>query len=506
MSQLLALHVVGKIQKIYEQRNFATFSLCLHRGFTLLSTIVNDRLAANFEFRTANVINELKVINRCCLVTALVTCFVVSQSALAKNIAIAKGDYQQRLEGFWLGQSIANWTGLITEMDKIGTPETMPFYTDEDWGKPDLKAMWGEYVPHASTINFFFEQQGTPWGADDDTDIEYMYLHLLHQHNTSKLTAAQIRHGWLKHIYSETDAPLYKKFPDSEASKENFLWVANERARILMEQGMLPPHTGTPENNPYYNMIDAQLTTEIFGLLAPTRPDIALDIADLPISTTASHEAKSISQFYVVMHALASSVDSGQTLKQQSQWLADEARGYLPEDSFPAKMYDFIKSQYLQNPDSQQWEVLRDVVFLRYQQQGQDGYQYQQPYDAGINFAASLISWFYGEGDIVRTIQIGSLVGWDSDNPTATWGGLLGFMLGKEGVSKAFNQPNLSDTYWIHRTRRNFPDYTPDLEGEDNLAKMAKRGLDVIDKVVVEQMQGQLSQSGQTWTIPAQAK
>lgn len=448
--------------------------------------------------------NQLRPINRLYLKSALLICLTIAPISWAQSVVIAKKEYQQRLEGFWLGQSIANWTGLITEMDKVGTPETMPFYTDEDWEKPDLKAMWGEYVPHASTINFYFEHQGQPWGADDDTDIEYMYLHLLQQHNTSKLTATQIRDGWLKHIYSETDAPLYKKFPASEGIKENFLWVANERARILMEQGMLPPYTGEPANNPFYNMIDAQLTTEIFGLLAPTRPDIALDIADLPISTSASHEAKSIAQFYVVMHALASSVDTSQSLKQQSQWLAEQARHYLPDNTFPAKMYDFIKTQYLQNSDSQQWEALRDAVFVRYQQQSHDDYKYQQPYDAGINFAASLISWFYGEGDIVRTIKIGSLVGWDSDNPTATWGGLLGFMLGKEGVNKAFNQPNLSDTYWIHRTRRNFPDYTPELMGEDTLNNMAIRGLEIIDKVVVEQMQGQVSQNEQSWVIPQQ--
>ena len=30
-----------------------------------------------------------------------------------------KKEYKNKLEGFWLGQSIANWTGIITEMDKI---------------------------------------------------------------------------------------------------------------------------------------------------------------------------------------------------------------------------------------------------------------------------------------------------------------------------------------------------------------------------------------------------
>jgi len=51
----------------------------------------------------------------------------------AKYIAVSRKDYQEKLHGFWLGQSIANWTGLVTEMDKVGTPATMPFYTDEDW-------------------------------------------------------------------------------------------------------------------------------------------------------------------------------------------------------------------------------------------------------------------------------------------------------------------------------------------------------------------------------------
>ena len=35
-------------------------------------------------------------------------------------IKISKENYKKQLYGFWLGQCIANWTGLITEMDKIG--------------------------------------------------------------------------------------------------------------------------------------------------------------------------------------------------------------------------------------------------------------------------------------------------------------------------------------------------------------------------------------------------
>lgn len=441
------------------------------------------------------------------LLTILISLVGCSQSTPSADkdrpvMSISRAEYNEKLQGFWLGQNIANWTGLITEMDKVGTPETMPFYTDDDWGKPDLKAMWGEYVPHASHIKFYFQEQGQPWGSDDDTDIEYIYSFLHDQHRVSKLSAEQIRNGWLKHIYSETDAPLFQKFPDSQPQKENFLWVSNERARILMEQGMSPPETSDPANNSNSLMIDAQLTTELFGLLAPARADIAVDIALLPIRTTATLDAQWISQFYVAMHALASRVDSSISLKRQTQWLAEQAKGQLPTDSSAAKIYEFVKNQYLNNPDKDDWESTRDAVYQRYQLSAMDGYTYHQPFDAGINFAASLVSLFYGEGDIKRTVQIGTLAGWDSDNPTATWGGLLGFMLGKQGVETAFNQTNLSNTYSIHRTRRNFPDQSPNQLGEDTFANMAARDLRTIDRVVVELMQGTVNTETNRWIIP----
>ena len=39
---------------------------------------------------------------------------------------------------------------------------------------------------------------------------------------------------------------------------------------------------------------------------------------------------------------------------------------------------------------------------------------------SGINFAASIVSLLYGEGDYQETVKIATLAGWDSDNPAAT--------------------------------------------------------------------------------------
>jgi len=403
------------------------------------------------------------------------------------DFVISRTDYINKLEGFWLAQCIANMTGLVTEMDKIGNIgeiKTGEFYTRDDWGKPDLPSIFNPEPSNLSpTIDFVFEQDGV-WPADDDTDIEYMYQELLYVNKTSLLTGEQIRDGWIKHIRSE---------------EENFLWVSNQRAFDLMKQDIIPPETSNPDINPDYDMIDAQLTTEIFGLYAPSRPDMAIKMAKLPIQTTARYNAQWISEFYVSMHSLASSIDKEKTIKENLMWMADKSRKILPEDSYSAKMYDYVKSEYL---TGMEWESIRDNIYQRYQVEGKDGYDLTSRniycngcFAAGINFAASLVSLFCGEGDLIETIKIGSLAGWDSDNPTATWGGLLGFMIGKDGVEKIFNRTFL-DKYNIHRTRQNFR------REIDDFSNMAEKGILIIDRVILEELKGGVDLQNNLWYIP----
>ena len=225
---------------------------------------------------------------------------------------ILRSAYTNQLYGFWLGQSIANWTGLVTEMDKIGNIgeiRTGNFYTRDDWGKPDQPSIWGAGIPSdlSPTIDFVFRDTNEIWGADDDTDIEYMYQHLMFINQTSFLTPVQIRDGWLKHI---------------KQNEENYLWVSNQKAYDLMLEGVLPPETGNPEKNEHHEMIDAQLTTEIFGLFSPARSDVATRIAHLPIQTTAREESEDISRFYVTMYSLASFLKEELPMKDKINWMS----------------------------------------------------------------------------------------------------------------------------------------------------------------------------------------
>jgi len=393
----------------------------------------------------------------------LIIALLLTACSRSSELELNRTDYQDRMRAFWLSQSIANWTGLQTEGDRT----SIPYYTDEDWENLD-----------------FVLDQGI-WSADDDTDIEYIYQHALETYETEILTPEQIREQWLEHIDGE------------------YIWVSNESAYYLMlEDDLLPPQTSAPENNPNWEQIDAQLTTEIFGLFAPGRPDVALAMSELPVQVTARGDAELAARFYIIMHSLAATAiedisdenGDGAPYDDQVFWLAKQARAQTPDASYIAGMYDWVLNEYNNNPDKDNWEATRDAFHQTYVEGGADGYQFTNWYDSGSNFGLSMISLMYGKGDLLRTVQIGTLAGMDSDNPTATWGGLLGFLYGYDGVQQAYDEYDFNDTYWIGRTRVNFdPDW-------DTFSALGERGVGIIDRVVVEQMSGSIKDD--TWLIP----
>ena len=401
---------------------------------------------------------------------------------------IDRQDYLNKLEGFWLGQSIANWTGLITEMDKIGNVgeiKTGNFYTRENWNKNDEPNIWSPNSEY-ETIDFVLRNKNEIWGSDDDTDIEYMYQELLFQSNETVLSPKDIRDGWLKHMKIE---------------EENFLWVSNQKAFDLMNQGFLPPETSNPKFNEHFDMIDAQLTTEIFGLLSPTNYKYALKMSNLPVRTTSRGDAALISEFYIIIHSLASTINKSNPIDKELIKISDLASDVLDKNSYSFKMYDYVKKKF---ESGIKWEQTRDSIYNRYQVNQMDGYDITSRelycngcFASGINFASSLVSYFYGKGDFKETIKIASLSGWDSDNPASTWGGLLGFIHGKTKIENIFNKP-LSNKYNIHRTRQNFEN-----NGLDNFKNMSKKGLSIIDNVVLK-TGGFIDLDENSWYIPKQ--
>lgn len=365
---------------------------------------------------------------------------------------VSRAEYGDRLRAMWLGECIANWTGLRTEGHRPGPV----FFTDADWGQDFL----GAPLDYVLTQN--------PWWADDDTDIEYVYLHLLATQGGTSLSTQQIADGWTQHI-------------------NRFIWVSNASARAQIGRGVLPPVTGMGVANVNRLMIDAQLTTEFFGAMCPGMAERGLEVADLPIRTTASGYAAHASQFYVVLYALAPFAPTELSGREKAIWLYERARAYLPSTSKSADICDFVYADFLANPDSNNWERTRDLVYQRYQGTAwMYGFQYRAWYESSVNFASGVMALLYGECDFRKTVRIGTLSGWDSDNATATLGGMIGLMQGYTALTANFPGVNFSDRFWILRTRDALPDYLPgDAAAEDTLTLMANRMLDITEREIV---------------------
>src|SRR5436309_2132409 len=91
---------------------------------------------------------------------AFLTAILAPSAAAQTARAINRDVYLDRLHAMWLGEVIANWTGLQTEGARIEPP----FFTDADWGTTPPG------FPHP--LGFIADLD--PWPADDNTDVEYV--------------------------------------------------------------------------------------------------------------------------------------------------------------------------------------------------------------------------------------------------------------------------------------------------------------------------------------------
>src|SRR5262245_60871292 len=137
-----------------------------------------------------------------------------------------------------------------------------------------------------------------------------------------------------------------------------------------------------PVANDYWAFIDAQLTTEFYGALCPGMPDAALKYADLPIRTTAAGFSAHAAPFYIILYSLALQAPANLSGRDRALWLVDQARRWLPDSSKSADIVDFVRADFLANPDLDNWELSRDRIADRYMlNAGANGFQYRAWYE-----------------------------------------------------------------------------------------------------------------------------
>ncbi|MGH2592649.1 MAG: ADP-ribosylglycohydrolase family protein, partial [Anaerolineae bacterium] len=246
----------------------------------------------------------LKILCVNLLIALLVTACTPAPASSGTILHLPADVYFDKVHGAWQAIMVANHTGLVHEGKYLDEPSP------------------------ADSIELVLLDQ---WSTDDDTAIEWVDLHILETHGLDP-AYTHIRDEWVDHLNHD-------------------IWVSTLKARQLMDEGILPPDTGSAALNPEgVWSIDAQLETELFGLIAPGLPDQAGRRAMYFARVTNSGPAVEASAFYARMYALAFFESDVPTLVATTQT-------YFPPDATVNQIVDNVVTWHGRFPDD--WRQTR---------------------------------------------------------------------------------------------------------------------------------------------------
>ena len=354
----------------------------------------------------------------------ILACFVVCSfgAPAGAQRTITADELLDRMRGMWLGQLIGNMAGRGTE-GRYSSSEPDP----------------NESVPW---------QIKQIWEADDDTDIEYLAVHVLQTYGFD-CNSYELGEQWLDHV---TDTGIY---------------IANKQAWRLMMEGHLPPQTGSRTYNEHWYSIDARIGTEVLGAVSPGLPQVAVELADRFGQITNDGFAVHAAEFCAAMYAEA-------FFEPNVGALVHKGLEAIPAGSRTAQVISDVLMWYSQDlsDGTLDWRATRRKLYDRYQGAESVGRYYNWT-ESTINTGATVLALLYGQGAFKQTVQIAVLAGWDCDCNPATAGGLLGIVHGFSGLPADLTDPNICGDVYRNVSRPGLPDPTARLPQDTTVTDVA---------------------------------
>ncbi len=352
------------------------------------------------------------------LFSLLIAVFLIPPANAEETIHI--NTLHDKIHGMWLAQLIGNMAGRETEGDYSSTPN------------PASSVPWVIRVPNPSDLN-----DPNFWDADDDTDIEYVDLHIL-ETNSLDCNSQQITDQWLTHV------------------SLSGIYIANKQAWYLMTDGFTPPETGSRTYNEHWYSIDSQITTETLGAICPGMPQRAIELAQRFALVTNEGFPVHAAQFYTAIYANA-------FFEPNVVTLVTEGLNAIPTTSRTHEVITDVLNWYTEdaNDGNLDWRQTREKLYDYYQ----GAYAYGRYYywiESTVNTGATVLAILYGQGDFKQTVQIGVLAGWDCDCNPATAAGLIGIIDGFSGLPDANElDPNAPDANYSDIYKNVYRPYVP---------------------------------------------
>jgi hypothetical protein len=294
--------------------------------------------------------------------------------------------------------------------------------------------------PRATLPDFALLPEGAR--SDDDNDIEWTHLWFMDREGTFQLPYHRIAEIW-------------------KANMNQGVWMANRRARELIDEGLIPPETGRPQRNAFarYNL-SGQFCVESYGLIAPGMPRSAAEIGLHYARVAVSGEPLQATQFWTSLISLLAfhdgSIDSALAL----------ALSAVDPRSAMAEVVADARRAFHDHPAD--WKAARGEIDAKWriERRWNDN-------STPLNGGAVCLALLYGGDDFYRTLQYAMALGYDADCNAATAGTVVGSRQGFHRITAlpGFRMP---DRY-INRTRPSLPNECAISDQVDVMVRLAKR-------------------------------
>lgn len=246
--------------------------------------------------------------------------------------------------------------------------------------------------------------------------------------------------GTLTFIRALADSGLYEKTPDDFFGKtwlnylipdKTILWWGHmchsteHTAYIRLKQGYQSPESGSMKLNgkEVSEQIGAQIFIDAFGMVAPGKPELAVELAGKAARVSHDGEAVYAAQVVAAMVSIA-------FVEKDIHKVLDQAVAFIPPDSVIAQVHRDVRTWAKQYSD---WNDTYDKISEKYGYVPFSGNCHVVP-----NHAIMVMAWVYGNNDFYKSLSIINTAGWDTDCNSANVGSVCALCAGLE---------HLCDTY-----------------------------------------------------------
>ncbi|MDP2334936.1 MAG: ADP-ribosylglycohydrolase family protein [Bacteroidota bacterium] len=222
-----------------------------------------------------------------------------------------------------------------------------------------------------------------------------------------------------------------KKFQELFAKAGYELWHANVQGRKNYFDSIFPPQSGHPDNNLHADDIDFQIEADYIGFMCPGMPRTANQIGD-----KIGHIMNYGDGVYggVFVGALYSEAYFDDNISR----IIDKALLSIPEESDYSKIVKDVILLHRQYPDD--WRAAWAELEAKWGNVQICDAGTTSNIDAKLNGAFIVMGLLYGEGDPVKTMEITTRCGQDSDCNPSNAMAVLGVIKGLSGLPVGYQE------------------------------------------------------------------